>query len=200
MTEDTIVNVWNEVRLTADGISITLFSETATGGAIVEDELWYTFEELQEQSPNPPQSLNLSPETRSKLSEQSEDRGFASMDEVLSSVEPEGLPLSEAKEIVEDAQSDTLPDVGDILRDENAADWSDERRVEVLNVLEDVNCNKYVIQSDEDHRINTEVDEPKLLEKTVADANPSYDQHDPVVIARYLDSNKEYAFPASRLQ
>lgn len=194
MTEDTIVNVWNEVRLTADGISITLFSETATGGATVEDEMWYTFEELQGQSPTAPQSLNLSPETRSKLSEQSDTAEMASLDEVCSSVE--------AENIVEDVQSNDLPEVGDILRDEGGPDWYDGYKVKVLDVLEDVNCNKYVIQSDRPRtdRVNTTVDEPRLLEKTVADANPSYDPHDPVVIARYLDSNKEYAFPASRLQ
>ena len=181
MTQDTILNVWNEVRFTSDGISITLFSESQSGGAVVEDEMWFTFEELQEQSPSNPQSLNLSDETQSAISEQSENS------------EPDTLLEEVEQNIVEDSQSENLPMIGSVYKDTNAPDWSDNDRVKVINIS-DKSADEYVVQESEFG-----------LPKTVADVNYEADPDETVIEAQYLDESgqpkgKVYGFPASRLE
>lgn len=72
---------------------------------------------------------------------------------------------------------------GDIVYDENSPHWSDDNRVEVTGVTDQV-ASEY--QVDED--------------STIADLNPDYPSDDTVVEGTYSSGgNKEYAFPASRL-
>jgi hypothetical protein len=182
MTQDTILNVWNEVRFTSDGISITLFSESQAGGAVVEDEAWFTFEELQEQAPSNTQSLNLSDETQSAISEQSE---YSEVDTLLEEVE---------QNIVEDTQSEDLPEVGHIYKDTNAPEWSVDDRVEVVGIS-DKSVDEYVVK------------ECRLRggKVTVFDLNEGVDADETVIEAQYLDSDghpsgKVYGFPVSRLE
>lgn len=175
MTKD-VINVWNEVRFTTDGISITLFSESQDGGAVVEDELWYTYEEMQQRSPSRPFSLNLSDETQSEIS-----------GSLL-----EQSAIEEYSQQLENEQVGNSPEVGDILVDENAPDWSTDERVEVVNIT-DKTAENYTIQE----RIYK-------ADKTVATANPNYPENDTVIEAKYLDEDwyptgDTYAFPESRL-
>ena len=148
---DEIINVWNEVRVTGDGISITLLSERASGGAIVEDETWFTFDELTANSPQSPISLNLSDETSQDFAEQ-----------------------------------------------RRLAHWSDDTRVEVVEVLPNTRCEEYVIQGRHEGQ-SLPKSEQSWTDETVATANPSYDEGDTVVRGKYVGSEKVYAFPASRL-
>ena len=78
-------------------------------------------------------------------------------------------------------EGDDLPEPGDVLEDQNPADWSDDTRVEVVEVLPNTRC------------------EESWTDETVATANPSYDVDEPVVRGKYLGSETVYAFPASRL-
>ena len=173
---DEIINVWNEVRVTADGISITLLSERASGGAIVEDETWFTFDELTANSPQSPISLNLSDETSQDFAEQ---RRLAQV----------GMIMDEG---------DDLPEPGDVLEDQNPAHWSDDTRVEVVEVLPNTRCEEYVIQGRHEGQ-SLPKSEQSWTDETVATANPSYDEGDTVVRGKYVGSEKVYAFPASRL-
>lgn len=181
--EDVITNVWNEIRVTDEGISITLLSESADGGAIVEDEAWFTFDEMRANSPQSPISLNLSGQTSSALAEQ---RRMAQVGELVDSQESDN--------------SQELPEVGERLSDQNPPSWaSDDDYLEVVEVLPDVRCDEYVIQGpNEGQRLDKGKHE--LFDKTVADANPSYDEDEPVVMAQYNGSGDRYAFPASRLE
>jgi len=183
MTKD-VTNVWNEVRVTSDGISVTLFSESADGGATVEDELWFTFDEIQEQAPSQPFSLNLSDETQSAISTIG-DRNKLQQE----------IPdyIEEYSQELENEQVGNLPEVGDVLIDENAPDWSNGEWVEVVNIT-DQNAEDYVIE---------EWDCP-YNDETVATANPNYSANDTVIEAKYLDetghpTGDSYAFPESRL-
>lgn len=164
------INVWNEVRVTGDGISISLISEGAGNPPVVEDEAWFTFDELQEMGPSEPINLNLSDESRSAMvgGRQSDD-------------EP------------------TPPQRGDPMVDDNAPSWAEDSRVVVEQYLPSVCAYEYVIEGPNasgamDPTLQARSDE------TVAAANPSYSADEPVVLARYVDSPAEtYAFPESRL-
>lgn len=219
--------VWNEVRFTSDGISISLFSESKEGGAILEDEMWFTYDELQEMAPSGPKNLGLSRESSDALAKQ---RGRAAMAEVLSSSDDDTVARSQTEPSQESADSqesgevenlppvgnldsqesgdgqqsvdsqeytysqesgevEHLPEVGQLVIDTNPPSWSQDNRLEVVNVS-DKQASEYVIQE----YINT------LSNKTVFDANPSCDSDETVVEARYLSGNdKTYAFPLSRL-
>jgi hypothetical protein len=60
-----IYNIWNEVRITDDTISISLVAE-GDDGATVEDELFFTFDELQSAS-GTIEGLTLREETRATM-------------------------------------------------------------------------------------------------------------------------------------
>ena len=145
----------------------------------MEDETWFTFAELQEQSPSAPISLNLSDETQSAFAE---ERRMAQVGRISEN------------------QESNLPQVGDRVRDENPPDWAtDLEELEVVEVLSDVRADEYVIQGPNE---GTAIDKSmqRLSDETVADANPSYDEDEPVVLAKYeRGDSDEYAFPASRL-
>jgi len=75
------------------------------------------------------------------------------------------------------------PKRGQIMVDDNPAPWSDDERVEVIYAT-DYEADKFDYDD---------------TGSTVADANPSYPSDDNVIIGKYVGSQKEYAFPASRL-
>jgi hypothetical protein len=60
-----IYNIWNEVRITDDTISISLLAE-GDDGATVEDELFFTFDELQSAS-GTIERLTMREETRATM-------------------------------------------------------------------------------------------------------------------------------------
>ncbi len=176
------INVWNEVRVTADGISVTLLSESAEGGAVVEDETWFTFDELQEMSPSGPINLGLSDQTQGAWAN---ERRLAQVGRIYENQESD--------------DSQELPEEGDVLIDENAPDWSVDDKVIVTEVLSDVQCDEYLIDGPNEGT-TTDNNLGSMFDKTVADANPSYDEDEPVILAKYdSGSSDEYAFPASRL-
>jgi hypothetical protein len=94
---------------------------------------------------------------------------------------------------------ENLPQEGDVLTDKNAPNWSNDDWVEVVEVLEDVRCDEYVIQSMNPNREGPAVEEVAFHEETVADANLHAVRDEPVVIAQYNGSGDEYAFPITRL-
>ncbi len=172
---------WVEVQVDENSISLSLLTE-GNDGARVEETAMYNFKSLP-QSDGAIDSLNLSDKTQDALAEQ--------------------VRLSAIGKIFEDTEIDTTdeptyPEPDTVLTDDNPAPWSEDTRVEVLEVLSDVTCEEYVIQG----RNSGEVVDPAnqdWTDETVATANPSYSSDEPVIIGQYLDGNKEYAFPASRL-
>ena len=62
---DDIYNIWNEVRITDDTISISLVAE-GDDGATIEDELFFTFDELQSAS-GTIERLTMREETRANM-------------------------------------------------------------------------------------------------------------------------------------
>lgn len=169
--EDQPIEVWNEVRLSGSSISITLYSESAGSTPVVEDEAWFTFDELQGEMVGDIVSLRLSEETRSAMS------------------------------CTDEQDSDELQ-VGDVVADDNPPSWShDDNIVEVVEVLDNVTCDQYIIQSDDPNREGVQRGGIFFTEETVADANPSYSPDETVVLAVYRDDNDGdvYAFPEGRL-
>lgn len=160
------IDVWNEIRVTSEGISITLFSESTGTGAIVEDEAWFTFSELEArpQSENAPLSLNLSEETRAALSENPPLSPDA--DELF---EEMGLDDADIDEV-------TLSP-GDTVYDAMPPEWSENNTLVVVNVA-DERADAYAIE---------EAKYDWQSEKTVYDANPSFDPDDRVIECVYLD-------------
>lgn len=183
MENNTPQTVWNEIRITDEGISVTLYSEN-TDGAVVEDEVWYTFDELQASGPQEIDSLNLTEQSRNALhSEQ----------EAVRSVEPaEGDTLSNGES---PNLTDESLETGDVVIDANAPDWTDDDRLVVKEVLS--------VRSDE-YYIDNSI--------TVSDVNRSYPDSDCVVEAVYfdewdscrsvekIDETETYAFPISRIE
>lgn len=207
-----VLNVWNEVRITSDGISITLLSELSDGGAVVEGETWFTFDELQNRSPSRPISLNLSDETSELLAETNEQARIGQIQQANGlSEKAENLPenpsadellaymgLSSESEIEQVADEYGRLTAGDAAIDENAPNWSDDEQVIVLERLDDVTAEEYVIQgTHEGEAISPAIQ--GYSDRTVADLNPNYPADDTVILARYVGSDTEYAFPESRL-
>lgn len=214
------LNVWNEVRITSEGISISLFSESTDGPAIVEDELWFTFDELELLANSEPQSLNLSDETVENLADQRQSANVAkiwqadtldekaehlpenpSTDELLAYM---GLSdMSEVENVA--AESQSAFETGDVVRDTNPPSWSDGENLEIVNIS-DQSADEYIIEE------TIFRDSP---DKTVADANPSCDPDEQVYECVYLsdlpvndeeyvtdtvDDKDVYAFPESRIE
>ncbi len=166
-------SVWNEVRFTDEGISISLFSESPQGGAVLEDEMWYTYDELQEMAPSNPIMLNLTDESREALSEIHKEAQFSFIDDRSQSEIRTGYET---------------PDVGDVLYDDpnRTPKWSEDERVRVINVTE-TRADEYELDTDD------------WWKETVADYNQSEPDDAPVVVGNYIGSESEYAFPVTRL-
>ena len=79
---------------------------------------------------------------------------------------------------------------GDVVRDENpVASWARGKHFEVVEAT-NVRADEYVIEEDDLIGLTT----------TVAEKNPAYDDSEPVIIVTPVNgSDKEYAYPASRL-
>lgn len=179
--EPTVTNVWNEITISGEGIGITLYSESAGIGAVVEDETWYTFDELQLLTGDII-NLNLSHETRERLSDD-ESWSAPSTDEVMESA---------GRQSAHSQQSVDLQ-VGDLVIDTNGPDWANQYGAQVVGIS-DKSASEYIVQ-----------ERPYKGDKTVHDANPSCHPDEPVVKAVYLNdegipTKDEYAFPASRLE
>lgn len=178
-------SVWVETRITNEGISISLLSESRDG-AIVEDETWFTFSEMKEMAPSAPISLNLTDTTRDLLRQESaggeEKFGRGHSYEDGSYEHDRDLDIDE---LLDTGTEPSMPQKGDVLMDQNPPPWgSDKVPITVTEVLENVKANEHTINE---------------YNMTVADANPSYSRFDPVILGTYPDSDKEYAFPKSRL-
>lgn len=204
------ITAFNEVRITEDGISISLYTESSEG-VRVEDERLFTFDEMEDMS-GEVLMLKMSEDSRDELSEQ---RTGANIGRVLmagDSLEDRADELSEnpeAEELLaymgfyddrEDVGEPTYPEPGEIVVDQNPPEWSEGNELEVVEVLSDVTAEEYVVQG---QNSDTTIDAALQSwdDKTVADANPSYSSDEPVIIAEYIDGNgTEYAFPASRLE
>lgn len=185
-----IIDVWNEVTISPSGIGITLYSEKRGGPAIVEDETWFTFDEMEEMGASKPQSLNLSDETRAALVG----------DPAPTGEDPDGTIDVASPRAEKTTDTHDLPDYGAIVEDKNPPSWGEG---EPLRVVNDPNmtAGEYVI-------------EESLVghDKTVADANPSADPDEPVVECAYMSDvdiafdkidiseDDVYAFPVSRLE
>lgn len=177
MAREQPTTVYTEVQIDEDSISLTLISESGSSGPVIEDTERYTFDELQSLS-GEHSTLRLSRESVNAL--KTEEKAVL-----------DGDLLAELEE------GDDLPEVGDCLHDQNPPWWS-EQRLEVVEVLEHVTCDEYVIQGrHEGQALDTSLQ--SWNDKTVADANPGYDKDEPVVIAQYDGTGGTYAFPASRL-
>jgi hypothetical protein len=179
MERNNISDVWLEAQIDQNGIALTLISEGVGEDAVVEAVDHYTFEELQDKSGDM-FNMNLSDDSRETLSEM---RRLSNIGKIAESD-------IEATDETESQEGEELPEEGDILWDDNAPSWSDDDRVEVVNVT-DKKANEYVIQENE-----------IIEDDCVSHANPSYDEQDTVIEATYLDSERSgtYAFPASRLE
>lgn len=177
--DGTPLTAYTEVQIDDDSISLTLISESQDG-ARIEDTERFTFDELQEMS-GEHQTLRLSDDTQSELSEQARLAMVGNLSEAMSE------------------SGRNLPEAGDPMVDDNAPSWSEDPRVIVTEVVEDVTCDEWVIEGQHEGTALSP-DLQTWTDKTVADANPSYDSDEPVVFAKYADGDgDEYAFPASRL-
>lgn len=218
MERTNITSVWVEIQVDADGIGLSLISE-GDSGAVVENIEHFTFEELQSMDGHI-QSMNLSDNARDTLSEQAEDATVGNLlqSENLSEAAEEMPTNPSSKELLAymdllgggatdgeptgedpDGTVDTgvLPTAGDVLTDVNAPSWSDDDWVEVVEVL-DAQADEYVIQGRNEGKVIPRA-EQDWTDETVADANPSYDSDETVVIGQYSGTGKHYAFPVSRL-
>jgi hypothetical protein len=186
-------DVWTEVRATDEGVSITLYSETE-GEIIVEDETWYTLDELTSNDNNRTQ-LTLSENPLTRLSddedededEDDEDDETGSTDQIDDYQEFYGtIPLSTS----EKAECRLDIDEGDVLVDIEGAQvvmGRDKPKVEVTNVTSER-------ASDYDITVDGET-------VTVAEENPDYPIYDLVVEGQYVKGgDRTYAFPVSRLE
>jgi len=174
MGRNNILGVWNEVRISNEGISITLYSESADE-VYVEDEMWFTHNELHDSGSNRIYSLRLSQETR----------------EIMSS---EGLNQYQELEDFLMSETDEYIAEGDIVEDkETPPSWSETNYLKVESVT-DIPANQYLVEDATDDYWAT----------TVAEMNPDYPDVDTVVECYYITTeekaaSKKYAFPESRL-
>ncbi len=102
---------------------------------------------------------------------------------------------TEVIRLSDDTRSDTEEseeteiEEGDLVRDTDAPIWSEDDRVNVLEVTDD-RADQHVIE------------QSTILGKTVKSENPEYPADDRVIIGRYLDqeTDRTYSFPESRLE
>ena len=154
-----IDDAWTELRVTSDGISVSLYTES--GDLVsVEDETWFTWSELQG-SVGDRVTLDADVEAWEKTPD------WASMTPAESSTRKENYDL---------------PEVGDVMVDLDAPDWSKYRRVRVTNVSTTPQSEWSVDNHD--------------WAETLSELNPVEPRDAPVVEAEYLDGGStEYAFP-----
>ena len=161
--EKEILSVWNEVRVTADGVSVTLYSESTDSGAVVEDEYWINKDEMAD-TPHSVESLRM----ESSLHQETPSRSERNFSE------------------------------GQVVVDKSPPKWAEGERLVVDEVLThpEVTAETYLYEE------GAYIANPKasVFNQTVADVNKEYPADDRVVLARYEDSDKRYAYPESRLR
>jgi hypothetical protein len=162
--EKEILSVWNEVRVTADGVSVTLYSESTDSGAVVEDEYWISKDEMAD-TPHSVESLRM----ESSLHQETPSRSESNFSE------------------------------GQVVVDKSPPKWAEGERLVVDEVLAypQVTAETYLYEENTTTRMGEQLG---LLAQTVADVNRDYPADDRVILARYEGSDKQYAFPASRLR
>jgi len=201
---DAPTTAYTEVQIDDDSISLTLISESGGSGPVIEDTERFTFEELQDMA-GEHLTLRLSTDSREALVDSRESAVVGNLLQAETMEEraeeiPEnpttkellaymGMLGGEATDGSESGSVENLPEVGQIVRDNRPPDWSQDNRLEVVNIS-DKSASEHVIEERVSH----------LPDKTVFDANPHCDSDETVVEARYLSgNNKTYAFPLSRL-
>lgn len=201
MERDTILTAWVEAQIDSDGIALSLISESPDTGAVIEDVEHFTFEELQEME-GEMFTMNLGESAEEALSEMREDAntgrilqaGDLSKKAEELPDEPSSQELLAYMGFIDDRPESEirtgykLPDVGDVMRDTgDLPSWSEDDRVRVINVTE-TPASEYELDTDD------------WGKETVADYNPSEPEDAPVVVANYIGSESEYAFPCTRLE
>lgn len=126
------------------------------------------------------------------------DELYEKIDALLTLGEASPPRVIEISEASTEDESDNLPEVGDTVVDGNPPSWSDENELEVVEVLDYVRADEYVIEGKNEGQALEQWNQA-WNDRTVADANPSYPEDDVVVRAKYVDGSKVYAYPASRL-
>jgi len=171
-----ILDTWTEVRTSDNGISATLYSEWEGGEVIVEDELWFTQDELSDSREIT--SLNLSQESREAI--------YSRQTDIDSYTEKNGV------ELIQESRNQIAE--GDWVIDENPPSWSEDgARLQVVERLDDVTADEYVIKHNNFYRNDV----------TVASENPDCPSDDTVILCRFadqMDSDEPYAYPESRLR
>jgi len=171
-----ILDTWTEVRTSDNGISATLYSEWEGGEVIVEDELWFTQDELSDSREIT--SLNLSQESREAI--------YSRQTDIDNYTDDNGVELIQ--------ESLNQIEEGDWVIDENPPSWSDDgARLQVVERLDDVTADEYVIEHNNFYRNDV----------TVASENPDCPSDDTVILCRFadqMDSDEPYAYPESRLR
>jgi len=161
--EKEILSVWNEDRVTADGVSVTLYSESTDSGAVVEDEYWINKDEMAD-TPHRVESLRM----ESRLHQEAPSDSESNFSE------------------------------GQVVVDKSPPKWAEGERLVVDEVLAypQVTAETYLYEE------GAYIANPKasVFNQTVADVNKEYPADDRVVLARYEDSDKRYAYPESRLR
>lgn len=169
MADQPVATVWNEIRIAGDGISISLYSEDADG-ARIEDEVRFTFKELQEMD-GELESLQLSDETHDRMGEDT-------------------MSLAEVRESLKEAGIRKRFEDGETVIDTETPEWSADDTLTVHGYAE-VRADEYMIGDSHKSENNTTVsdanpscepDEPVVL--------ATYD----------TNTDKIYAFPQSRLK
>jgi hypothetical protein len=174
MEQNTPFSVWNEIRFTDEGVGVTLYSESHDG-AVVEDEAWFAFDEIQDEKPQEIASLRLTEHTRNALETEPDIES-----EMVSEPEPE----SWVTDGVQFAK-------GDVVIDDGAPNWSQDNRLVVKEVT-DRTANEY--QYDE-REINTVADaNPSYPEDDLVVEAIYFDDWE------QDDELNTYAFPISRLK
>lgn len=183
MSQNTPTAVWNEVRFTSEGISISLISESPEGVAVVENEMWFTYDELQEMAPSQPMTMRLSQETRDALID------------------------SQRSESGDSQQSESGPsfEAGDEVTDIAAPPWSEDGTVVVKKVT-DMTADEYVIQMnlfEEDETVadaNPNYPDDDTVVEAVYLDTVTDEQGRLTKAITSVPADDVYAFPESRLQ
>jgi len=179
MERNRVTSVWNEITISGEGVGITLYSEGETG-AIVEDETWFTFDELQSEMRGEIVNLSLSDNARDTLSEMSRlaDIGRIFEDGHHGEQSRIGQPKKSAYD---------LPEEGDVMNDPESNVQFGDGRVKVTKVTSKESKNWTLVVNGK--------------ETTVAQQNPGHPSNAPVILGNYIEgSDKSYAYPVTRLE
>jgi len=130
-----------------------------------------------------------------------EDMAFYNTAELQESpLPPASLNLSDETQAAlqsENEEPETGLEEGELVIDEGAPNFGSPE-IRITEIM-DVPAEEYVIDGPQEGKV-VPTSEQRFSDKTVADANATYPEDDPVILGRYTDESAEYAFPASRLE